>query len=373
MRSNLDRMDEEVKKVRKSQKLEIALRCEIKRVFGSLIDSDTSLSELIETVNNLLDGPRFKKSSVDVKPSVSLRLMEHSDARVRLFAVRTVPQNYVERFIHDRDRSVRLAAAERALPRQLDEMLRRHPDDDQLRVIAEEREILDPKKFSLASKQRIDPKSLTDQWYETQASGLIKRYHNNLEGRWEEIAVRQFVNAMRSTNGVVIDEEKLYKTLKKRMDEREQDRLKALDDDPLAEQPLKESIEWLRLGGHRINMQAPAFPIIEERVDKVRDLLESNSGSIEYVRTFNELFCVLESRIPAAVRKFRIGESKEEFKIPVKCKCPTVIGQIEEQALDRYVRSWNEIQYRRGTEGEPLRISWNHVDDQNVSFETILR
>ena len=95
----------------------------------------------------------------------------------------------------------------------------------------------------------------------------------------------------------------------------------------------------------------------EDRNDPVSDLLESNYSSAKYIEEAEKLFSVRKSTVPAGIKKYRIGEgSHVETLVPVNGRIPGgSMTATAEQALDRYVDSWNK---RQALAGEPYRLSW---------------
>lgn len=367
----------------RNEKTTALVRSEIRRIFGPSLRQDRAFTAVIEEANNLLATPRYREEPPVVKTSVACHLAESPDPRVRLFAAHVMPDHLVAKLAFDKDPQVRHAVAWRASLKTLDEMTTRWPHDDQLEAIVSDRGLLSEVKLDAkgryqkvgdAGKQWEGPE-LTEQWYHTQVSNLLKKYANNLEYCWEEVAVRQFVNAYRSSTGVRVDEKKLYDMLKERIQEREEERLEALDADPLSENPLQESIEWLKMGGHRMNQ--PFMPVLDEDAsDPVQNLLDEQCSSAEYIRKFNALFSVRETPVPAAAGKYRLGEARSVTRVPVTAHTPAKrsVGVVDERALDRYCRSWNEVQKTSGI-SEPLQISWSHSPQSigDVNFDAILR
>lgn len=355
---------------KRDQKNVDSFKSEIKRIFGDAIDVDRPLSKLMREVLDMSDDPRHSIEFSGVKPSVSISLMESARPEFRIFAARVAPVRFVDKLASDPSVDVRHEVAKRVSVRVLDGMIKRWPRDDQLREVARKRGLLivelkksgGYEKVGDPMKQWEGPK-LSDVWYEQQAENLMKKFMNNIEYMWEETAVRQFANAMRATNGTEVDEKKLYDVLKKKIYDRETERLEALDDEPLREQPLKETIEWLKLGGHR----SLIVPVIEHVEDPVLTLLEKRVSNRQYVREFESLFEVKTSPVPSALRKYGI----DEMTVPVKATVPNrkPIGVVEEKALDKYVSCWNSCQST-----EPIKLSWDpSTFDCDVSFRAVLR
>ena len=379
MRLTLSQLQSVARKTAQQERALRQLRSELKNVFGPTLDVDRPLGRVIREVNDVLSSSKFRESPPAFKVSLALVLAENDNVEVRRLAAHLLPNNLTEKLAFDKDATVRHIVAWRASPRVLDEMFGRWPGDDQLVDVIAQRGLLvekvETKKYTKRgdSVKQWEGEELSDVWYESRVIDLMNKYMNNLEYCWEEVATRRFASSYRATTGVEIDEKKLYDLLKKKISEREDQRLKALDDDPLREQPLKETLDWLRLGGHSGFQNA--FPIVETQDDVVKSLLDENNSAAEYVRKFNSLFAIKESSIPISLKKFRIGEAKGVMKIPsIGCTPSKELRYIDEKALDRYVSCWNVLQ-ERNESADPIRIKWNPSQSSqgSFSFEAILK
>lgn len=379
MQLSLEQLRAAAKRTHQQERAVEMLKAELRKVFGPTLNVDRPISKVIKEVNEILSQTRYRENPPAVRPALTLQLSNHDDPNVRLFAARTIPVRFIDRLAFDPDPTVRHAVAHRAPVNVLDEMVSRWRHDDQLTSIAIDRGLLSEakekkdgyKKTTKAVAQWEGPE-LSEVWYDNQASLLMKKYLNNLEYCWEETAVRQLANGLRSM-GQEIDEKKLYDVLKKKIDEREDARLGALEEDPLAEQPLKETLDWLNRGGHPMTAR---MPVIEENDDPVQSLVDSRPSAAEYVRKFTSLYSVRESPIPSGVRKHRIGEAKSVMKVPVNAQTPHRgnLTSLDERALDKFCQCWNELQ-QRNESVEPIRIQWNTSPrcEGAVTFEAILR
>jgi len=213
-----------------------------------------------------------------------------------------------------------------------------------------------------AIKQNKGPE-LSDTWYETLAYKFIQDYGTNIEGNWEEVLVNRYCSSVKATSGVDVDCEKLYKSVN--------DLIKNREDNAIKGTSLKEIANRLR----KLSENEEFDNAIEEQVDVVEELIHSNLTPIEYVAEAKKLFCVKEASIPAGIRKYRLGESSATSQtFPVLAKLPhkSEIRQIDEQALDLFVKNWTSCQ---ALKGEPLVLSWSPSPTSigAIGFNIILR
>ena len=207
---------------------------------------------------------------------------------------------------------------------------------------------------------------LSDDWYHTKALRLVHDYGQNLEGCWEEIAVKQFARHNKATNGVEIDEDKLMKAIKELIEEKE---------DKAMENPLKETLAWLS-GQHTEEMlKEGVLPDITEEVDPVLELIEGGLTSEQYVKQALQLFQIKESMLPLGIRKYRLGEGNaRQTKVPCVGTLPHRQGfrALDERALDMFCNHWTQHQ---AMAGEPLRLEWvNHPSDASkIGFTCVLK
>lgn len=367
MHLKLEELQRVAKKTIKEEQKHAYIRDELFRVFGPPVMVSKNCERVAEAVNEQLDLSESSGRDVQrgyVKTSVLVEASISSSAIVRKVAARLLPVKMAARLLNDPSSSVRCAAAKRFPCESLKESVRRFPNDDQLRSIFRQKKLHEaglpkPKEvdepFDMygeeplgdAAKTRVLDKDLPDTWYERLAHKLCAEYGSNLEGQWEEILATRVVASHFSTTGVKLDREKLLKCI--------YDCIKEREDAVLGEGSLKSIAMRLLRESY---MDEAAMPALDEvRNDPVADLLESNYSSSQYIDEAEKLFSVRKSTVPAGIKKYRIGEgSHVETLIPVNGRIPGgSITSIVEQALDRYVDSWNK---RQALSGEPYRLSW---------------
>jgi hypothetical protein len=209
---------------------------------------------------------------------------------------------------------------------------------------------------------------LSDAYYETLAEQLMQDYGRRLEFGWEPDAVRRIARSMKASSGVVIDEDRLLEAL---------DDLRTGREDAVLERPdtyIREAAAWLR---HRAIQETPTqIPLLgENEDDPVKELEQAGADDPAFIDGAERLFAVQEAAVPAAVRKFRLGEGlSRPLSVPVVGRLPHggAPRALDERVLDMYVRRWNE---RAAIEGEPVRIKWSpspHTIDK-IGFSIELR
>ena len=367
MHLKLEELQRVAKKTIKEEQKHATIRDELFRVFGPPVMVSKNYERVAEAVNEQLD--LFESSGRDVqrgsvKTSVLVEASVSSSAVVRKVAARLLPVKMVSRLLNDPSSSVRCAAAKRLPYDALRESVKRFPNDDHLRTIARQKKLHEaglpkPKEvdepFDMygeeplgdAVKTRVSDKDLPDSWYERLAHKLCSEYGSNLEGQWEETLATRIVASHYSTTGVKLDREKLLKAI--------YDCIEAREDEVLGEGSLKSIAQRLLRESY---MDDAVMPIIDEsRNNPIADLLASNCSSAQYIDDAEKIFSIRKSTVPAGIKKYRIGEGHHgETLIPVNGRIPG--GRMDstaEQALDRYVDSWNK---RQALAGEPYRLSW---------------
>ena len=223
--------------VRNENKLSTLFCEEVKRSFGSCIRGYVPRA-IAESANYMLDMNELTHvgKAPSVKVSLFVECLKHSDEHVRKLATRLVPEKFLDNMLKDKSPAVRGAAAERVGIKSLKEALSMWPSDDQMRATYLTRLLDEPtlkdgdneetlelhadKRIGDPGKQQQFPE-LSDQWYETQAFKLLQDYDGNIEYSWERGACNNYCNAMKATNGVEIDREKLYKKLMDLIEKRE--------------------------------------------------------------------------------------------------------------------------------------------------------
>lgn len=383
MHLKLEELHKVVKKTIKEEQRHTALREELFRVFGPPVMVSKNHEKVAEAANEQLDiaesaGKQVQRSVV--KTSILVEASVDNSATVRKLAARLLPEKMITRLLNDPSSSVRCAAAARLSYSLVKEAVKRHPQDDQLRSIVRQKKIQEaglpkPKEvdepFDMygeeplgdAVKTKVSDKDMSDAWYSRLASKLCSDYGGNLEGNWEEVLATRVVASHFSTTGVKLDREKLLKAI--------YDCIKEREDAVIGEGSLKNLAKRLLRESYAEEMSV--MPVIEDRIDPITDLVESNCSTAEYVDTAEKLFKVMKSSVPAGIKKYRLGEgTHKETQIPVKGKIPGgKITVVVETALDRYVDSWNK---RQAIAGEPYTLSWGPgATSDSVSFNITLK
>jgi hypothetical protein len=372
MRVKLEQLQKIVSNTIDQEKAAILLKNEVARALGSCVYVDCSLAEIAANANSRLDvlERTHKLNTVSFKPSVMMKLIENSEPEVRKLAARTLPERFLGNFAKDKSATVRYAVAKKIEFNSLVEMMKRTPNDDELRSIFRDRKLneagipdvkrvdepfdLHGEKLGDTVKQWEGPE-LSDYWYKTMAEKFMKDYNANVEYRWEEILARRYCSSVKATVGLQIDEKKLLDCIK--------DLIKDNEDAVLKHHGLKETIEWLKSSEQEDMMQESFMPVIQAREDSVADLVESNENNSDYITKMNKMFCIKESTIPRAIRKYRANEVSRTVQVPVIGHVPNagVFSEAVEIALDRYCEMWNR---KQAISGEPIKISWSTHPDE---------
>lgn len=393
MRLRLEHLQLEVKRAIREERDTDALRKEVTRVLGPIMDTEVRLEDLAEAVNDrvaVLDGTG-RGTRVGFKPSVLLRFAEHKDPRVRKMTARLLPERFIDRFSHDRNGSVRAAVARRLPITAVREMMKEFPKDHALRSIYRTRKKLQrlhedgvpvPKqdepldihgeeRLGAAGKNCPGPE-LSEVWYAEKARQLVQDYscdpHRimSIERNWEGPAVKGFCRHTRATSGVEIDEQKLLGAVKDLLDEK--------DDRAMERNELKEIAAQLREEADQEALNESAAAPAYDNVDLVQVLADSTLSPQNFIEHVNELFKVQEAYTPAGLGKYRMGEGSESTRVPMKAWLPHTHGlrPLDEKVLDRYVKCWNE---RQELTGEPLKLEWtiHPIDVDAIGFSAMLR
>lgn len=366
MHLKLEELQKVVKKTIKEEQRHAAIREELFRVFGPPVMVSKNYEKVAEAVNEQLDfhestGRQIQRGSV--KTSILVEASVADSAVVRKVAARLLPEKMAARLLNDPSSSVRCAAAKRCSYSVVKEALKRFPNDDQMKSIAKDKRLQEagipaPKAveepFDMygeeplgdAVRTKYNDKDFSDEWYARLAHKLCTEYGKNLEGNWEETIATRVAASQFSVSGARIDREKLLKSIYACIKERE--------DAILGEGSLKAIAKRLLREAH---MDDAAMPVIEDRADPVADLFESNCSTAQYVEEAEKLFSIRKSTVPSGIKKYRLGEGHHgETLIPVNGRIPGgSMTSTVEQALDRYVDSWNK---RQALAGEPYRLSW---------------
>jgi hypothetical protein len=377
MRLKLQNLKHVVRRARSEEKIVEALRAEVTRVLGPIMNTNLKLESLAEQVNDRVAvlNRTGRTAHFGFKSSTVVPFMNHPSAEVRMMSANLVPSQQLGKLAVDPHSMVRAVVAQRADMQIVREMMRRFPRDENLRSIYQQRKVLmaeaglpnakpNDEEFDIngdgplgdAVKQQEGPE-LTDEWYHTMALKLFEKYDKNLEGNWEEKAVNNLVRHSKVTNGVEIDGEKLLNVVKKYIKER--------DDRVLERDSLKEIAARLHREADLLEESTTVY--YTDDVDPVRDLLEANLLPTQYIEQANKILSVRHSDVPPGIKKHKLGERAVlGQKIPMKARLPhgKAIRSLDEQALDRYVRYWNGHQRLNG---EPMKIEWNsHPSEECV-------
>lgn len=381
MQLKLKELQRVVKRTIKEERSHNALRDELCKVLGPSILGSDKFSRIAELANERLDYLEAIGAPVhreDFKISTLAEAVNNDSPHVRKLAARLLPVRMAAPLLNDKSSIVRCAAARRLPFELVRESVRQYPNDDQLRTIARAKKLDEaglptPKEqephldiygeepLGDAVKTQHPLKDMPDTWYERLARKLCKEYGSNLEGQWEETLATR-VAASHLSVGVVIDRNKLLKAIYDCIEEREEAVLGEGSLSAIRQRLLRES-----------HLDEAAMPVIDESIDPVVELLESNVSSSEYISRAERLFVVRKSTVPAGIKKYRLGEGHNfETQIPVKGRIPGTYSVATERALDKYVESWNSVQARAG---EPYRLMWSpHPAETNVvSFQLELK
>jgi len=392
MKIKLDQLRSIVRDAMNDEKLTEGLRVETKNALGPIMDTNVGLVELAESINLRLKVLELTgRSCSGFKTATLVKLSKNSRPEVRAVAATLLPESFLSRFVTDASSKVRLIAARRLPEKVVKEMLRKFPSDDELRLIYSKKRV-DTKKATLAEVTQVGDDllhihddealgdlgkeyavELSDEWYETKARSILDDYskHRMIDYNWEERAVNAFCDASRTTAGVDIDRKKLFKAVQDRIKEREDvtlSRETIFDIRTDESRSFDKRFDFSVLNEHS---EMPVFPVIEETVDQVKNLL---AESMEFNEKFAILFSLKETTIPANVKRLVEGEGFKTNKVPASAIVPHSNGirSIDEHVLDRFVETWNRQQVAKH---EPFHITWNQNvhDCQNIEFTVGLR
>lgn len=347
-----------------------ALRREIREAFGPRMRIDGSIIELSTRVNERLETLERTGAPCDVKMSTSMlvKLAKHKSPVVRQVAARLLPERIAVKLAGDRDPGVREQVAKRAPVGTLVEMCKRFPKDDQLQTIKRERflhealgDVVELNQDSKATGDAVRTQvvELSTSWYENQARKLLEDYGEftrtpvSIEHNWNPLAVRRYCESVKATSGVEIDQKKLQEAVDKMLQELEERRTCCYGS-------MKEVRNFLEKEANQDSlMETPMMPVVEEEQhDPLVSLLKNPATDAEYIKFFESMFRVKKADVPAAVRKYRLGEGvTSSTMVPMKAYLPQgCLNVVTEQVLDRYVEAWNSQQ---ALVGEPLKLDWN--------------
>lgn len=417
MSLRIDQLRRVVKTTLVQSAAEQTLRHELVEAFGPALDARVPIVELAERANDELTV--LERRDLDprrpVKLSVLLKFAQHPEAEVRRMVTRLLPERFVNRMLSDKDPEVRATAAKRVPLNELRAASRVHSRDTVLsealanrsphsagvgrggppvrrKPLDESRSLRqllinedlstdveptmdhdDAERLGDAVKQAgaAAAPDLSEAFYENLAHKFVQDYDVRvIESNWRPTVVSRFASSVRATSGVKIDEEKLRKAIDDVIAEREE----ASEGRSKLRDSLRDALKETKDALNRAAFEgAAAMPIIEEVNDPASDLLEC-SGATEFMERFSTVYSIRESQVPAAIRKFRVGESAHVSSMPAKGQTPGArnLTESDERALDRFVESWNK---RQALIGEPIRISWYPAPHSigAIGFEAILR
>ena len=386
MRLKLDDLQKVVKRTLDEERAAEALKQEIKRVLGPSVLIEGKLEEVAANANAWIDvlERTGRAGRLDFLDQVTAGFLDHRHPEVRKFAARVVPEKFLGALANDRNEGVRHIVATRVPLATVREMMKKFKNDDQLRTIYRQRKlheagVAQPKvepmghdpvegaeAYGEAGKTAKGPE-LSEAWYQEQAQNMLRDYGRNIEYAWEELAVRRFCSSVRATSLVEIDEVKLLKAVK--------DLIKEREDLAMERNALRETLEWLeQQAQEQDRLDETHLPELKEVDDSVRNLVESGATPEQYIERAMSLFRIQESQLPAAIRKYRLGEGNTKVaKVPIIGWLPHggSFRAIDERALDIFCEHWNR---RQAAAGEPLKIQWSThpVDISKVGFSCSL-
>jgi len=363
-----------VKNVVKEEKNVEAFREEIVKALGPTVLTSYGLERMAESANERLDILYATgRSHGQIKPSLLLKFASSESPEVRKLVARLIPENFLKTFMKDSHPAVRYVVANRLPYALVKEMTNRFPKDDSLFQVLTAKRILeaglpDPdvedEEFDMYGEESmremikdVEHPGLTDAWYETLGRKIVNFYGDNIEGQWEEIAVKRHCDSMRSM-GVEVDREKLLDIVN--------DIIMTSKDEAL-EEGLNSLAERLLLE------EAVFMPVISEMTDPVIDLVNSRSTAREYIEKFEKLFSVQkqETYNPSYAA---LLEGHEHVTCPVKAEIPRGFARsVDEKAIDMYVSTWNKKQQLSGESYSELKWTPDPAAGNLVNFHLELK
>jgi len=360
MQLKLQELQKVVNKIVSREKKSQVLKREISRVLGPTVITTRGLRDLAESANSRLDEIEAFKLTIaeNVDSSILLQFIDSDDSTVRKMVARLLPEACVKVMASDDDEEVRTEVAKRASKKLVAEMINRNPKDYHLKYIYKKRFLSEaglptPKKsekeFDINGHMVLgdlndmsDQFDHTDEWYDSLARKIISMYGGNIEGQWEEIAVKNYCKA-EAAQGNEIDEQKLLDAIYSMLVDR--------DDNALEEGSLKNLARELR----RDDMEI--MPVISESKNELQILIENVNNAPKFVEKFEEMF---------SVKKDTIKETFSRMLVPASAVLPTgKLGVKEERVFDAYVRHWNT---QRNIRNQPYRLSWHPSSGNKVKF-----
>ena len=238
MRLKLENLQKVVKQVIDEEKNSSFLCEEVSKALGTGVLVEHGINRMAESANEALDVMIVTgKSPGRVKTSLLMKFINSDSHEIRKLVARLLPESFLLQMANDKHPQVRAAVARR-LPRKIvKEMIEKNPSDDYLKVLERDQRILEAglptpvvsdTEFDLYGEFPLGPiedsvehPGLTDQHYKTIAHKVVKDYGGNLEGQWEEIAVKRYCDS-NETYGVLVDPFKLLKYVYEILDARDE-------------------------------------------------------------------------------------------------------------------------------------------------------
>lgn len=362
----LKELQKVVKKVVREEKNSKALCEEITKVLGPTIVSSHGVETMSRSANERLDILEALDRRVgSARPSILVKFVHSDSAETRKLVARLLPEHFLKMLMNDPAPSVRAAVARRLPLRLVEDMCRSFPKDDNLYSIKSSKKLLesglptpkvDDEEFDMYGDEpmgdmvgELDMPDLTEAWYDSQAQKLCSFYGGNIEGHWEEIAVRRFCDSMASM-GVEVDEEKLMDAVYQVLADR--------DEAALEEGFLK------RVSSSLLAESMEVMPVISEDIDIV-DEMSSLAGS-NYIEKFEEVFSVEHSKSQNPSYLAGINEGVRVVTHPSAATSPhRVVTVSDERAIDSYVRAWNSREHLSGNDTYSLK--WSH-DPETINM-----
>lgn len=298
-------------------------------------------------MNEHIESCRLLGRSVPTfPPKFVVPFVHHPSEEVRTMVANLLPEHMLSRFKMDRSHLVRNAAAKRLPLNELRDMVSRHPDDDMLSFILEERD--DEWESTLPHNKYVkDPNEglvdLSPTWYAETARKIAADYGEparniaqSMERSWIPRAAHQFSKMNRVSYGFDIDEVKLRDAIYDVLDTR--------DEEFATRTPIRESREQRLLGEQVI------FDIIEE----AHVFAPKSLGGPSFLKEFDDTFNVKYVTIPQATMSTILSE---DTQIPMSAHLlhEGAMTFEDEQVFDQYVSKWNKIQEMKDS---PLRLQW---------------
>jgi len=339
----LNELQKVVKNVVKNERNIDSLRGEIVRTLGPTILVSRGLEKMAESANDRLDILEATNRPYEkIRPALLLKFIDSTSSEVRKLVARLLPESFLKPLMKDSDSAVRAATARRLSTKLVNEMVRRFPQDDTLRQIMKTKRLveagisvpdIDDEEFDMYGLEPlggvfgdVDYPDLSDVWYDTAAIKIVNTYGRNIEEQWEEATVHQYVDSMASM-GIEVDRQKLLDAV--------YDLLEQRADSVLEENSLNSLVSKLRLE------ETLVMPVVSETIDPVQTLLSSNYSPSEYIKKFEEVFSVKHAVSKNPATRIML-ESPEQVKHPSSATIPSTIARnIDERAIDSYVRVWN--------------------------------